>query len=185
VSAHAVNNTISVTWSAPASNGGSAVNGYNVYRATTAGGEGTTAYATGITGTSFTDSSVAAGTTYYYIVTAVNGVGEGARSGEASAVANKAPSQITNLTAKTSSSRGVRLTWSAPANGGATISGYRIYRSTSTGTETQFVTVTCSSSSCSYNDSNTTRNQTYYYKVAAYNAVGQAALSNESSARAR
>jgi fibronectin type 3 domain-containing protein len=185
VAAHAVTNTISVTWAAPASSGGSAVTGYNVYRSTTAGGEGTTAYATGISGTSFTDTGVAAGATYYYVVTAVNGVGEGARSAETSATANNVPSQITNLSARTSSSRGVRLTWSAPGNGGATISGYRIYRSTSSGTETLYVTVTCSSSSCSYNDSGTTRNRIYYYQVAAYNAVGQAALSNESSARAR
>jgi RHS repeat-associated protein len=61
---------------------------YNVYRSTTPGGEGLTAYATGITSASYTDSSVTNGTRYYYKVSAVGDVGEGALS---SAEANAWP----------------------------------------------------------------------------------------------
>jgi fibronectin type 3 domain-containing protein len=60
---------------------------YNVYRGTSPGGEGATALATGVTGTSFLDLRATPGTTYYYQVSAVNLGGEGARSGERSAPA--------------------------------------------------------------------------------------------------
>ncbi len=72
---------------------------YNVYRGTTSGAE--VLYHTGVTGTTFRDASVAAGTTYFYTVTAVNANGgqvpplpsESAASNEASAalVAASAP----------------------------------------------------------------------------------------------
>lgn len=75
----------SLSWTAPASNGGSAITGYNIYRGTVSGGESSTPIASDITSTSFNDASVTNGQTYYYQVTAVNSVGESARSNEASA----------------------------------------------------------------------------------------------------
>jgi len=71
---------VSLSWSA--SSGAST---YSLYRGTSAGGEGGTAYATGLTGTTFTDTSVTAGTTYYYKVAAVNSAGTSGMSPEASA----------------------------------------------------------------------------------------------------
>ena len=59
---------------------------YNVYRATTPGGEGTTPYATGIVGTNYTDQNVTSGQTYEYEVTAVDSSGESPRSAEVTAV---------------------------------------------------------------------------------------------------
>ena len=58
---------------------------YNVYRGTTAGGESTTPIATGVTTTSFTDTSVTNGTAYYYTVAGVDSAGAGPSSNEASA----------------------------------------------------------------------------------------------------
>ncbi len=75
------NNRIQISWTAPASGASS----YNVYRGTSAGGEGATAYATGITGTSYQDVSLANNTTYYYKVTAVSPGGEGAATSEVNA----------------------------------------------------------------------------------------------------
>jgi hypothetical protein len=58
---------------------------YNVYRSTTSGGP-YTKIATGVTGTTYNDTDVINGTTYYYVVTAVNSSGtESAYSNEVSA----------------------------------------------------------------------------------------------------
>jgi hypothetical protein len=56
---------------------------YNIYRSTSSGSE--TLLTTGVTGTSFTNTGVTNGTTYYYKITAVNSVGESGKSNEASA----------------------------------------------------------------------------------------------------
>ncbi len=73
---------------------------YNIYRSTTPGGEGNTPVATGITSTSYVNSSLAAGT-YFYFVTAVNSSVpvpiEGAASSEVSATVT---SVVTKLTGK-------------------------------------------------------------------------------------
>ncbi|SMD17929.1 hypothetical protein [Sporomusa malonica] len=58
--------------------------GYNVKRATTAGGP-YTPIASNESGTSYVDSSVINGATYYYVVTAITADGESANSNEASA----------------------------------------------------------------------------------------------------
>ena len=59
---------ISLTWAAY-----TGATSYNIYRGTTAGGEGRTPYAVGVTGTTCLDSGVISGTTYYYKITAVVG----------------------------------------------------------------------------------------------------------------
>ena len=59
---------------APASDGGSAITGYNIYRGTASGGETLLTQVGNVT--SYTDASVTNGTTYYYKVSAVNAVGE-------------------------------------------------------------------------------------------------------------
>ena len=74
-----------LTWTA---NGTSGVMGYNVYRGTTSGGESsTTLNSTPINGTTYTDTNVTAGASYYYVVKAVglDGVTQSASSNQASA----------------------------------------------------------------------------------------------------
>src|SRR5579875_1227476 len=85
------NSQVSLSWQAPSSNGGSAITGYNIYRGTASGGEGTTPYATGITSTSYIDKNATNGHTYFYAVTAVNAAGESGKSNEASATPAAAP----------------------------------------------------------------------------------------------
>jgi fibronectin type 3 domain-containing protein len=72
-----------LSWTASTTPG---VVGYYVYRGTTSGGESLTPLnSTPINGTTYTDTSVTAATTYYYVVTAVasDGVTQSANSNEA------------------------------------------------------------------------------------------------------
>jgi len=85
--AQAVAHSATLSWGASTS---SSVTGYNVYRATSSGGESGTTAINGsalISGSSYTDSSVTAGATYYYVVTSVNSSGvQSAFSNEISGV---------------------------------------------------------------------------------------------------
>jgi glycosidase len=76
---------VSLSW-----NASSAAASYNVYRGTAAGAENGTAVATGITSTSYTDTGLSNGTTYYYKVAAVNGAGTSSLSGESFATPSAA-----------------------------------------------------------------------------------------------
>ena len=71
---------VSLTWSAS-----SGATSYNVKRALVSGGPYTTIAA--VTATSYTNSGLTGGTTYYYVVSAVNAAGESANSSQASATA--------------------------------------------------------------------------------------------------
>ena len=64
---------------------GSGATSYNLYRAAESGGEGTNPVVTGITGTSYTDTNLNSGTTYYYLVAAANSSGAAGFSPEAHA----------------------------------------------------------------------------------------------------
>ena len=105
---------------------------YNVYRGTTAGGEGVTPIKTGVTTTSYTDTGLADSTTYYYKVTAVGSGGEGAPSNEANATNAPIPppGPPTGLGA-TGGQKQVALSWTG-SQGAAS---YNVYRGTTAGGE--------------------------------------------------
>jgi len=161
-----------VAWSA-SSNAAS----YNVYRGTTAGGESATAIATGITTTSFTNTGLTNGTTYYYKVAAVNTTGTSAQSSEVNATPQvSAPATPTGLTA-TAGNAQVALGWTASS--GAT--SYNVYRGTTAGGESATAVAT-GVTTTSYTNTGLTNGTTYFYKVAAVNAGGTSGQSNEASA---
>jgi fibronectin type 3 domain-containing protein len=184
LAATAGSGSVSLTWTPPASNGGSPVTGYDVYRGTSAGGESATPIATNLTGTSFTDKSINNGTTYYYTVAAVNAAGVSPPSGEASATPQPlvtAPSAPQSLAA-TGGSGSVSLSWAAPSsNGGSPVTGYDIYRGASPGAESA-TPVASNVTAASYADTGLTDGTTYYYTVAAVNAAGVSPPSGEASA---
>src|SRR5207244_2938722 len=175
--------TVTLTWSAPSSNGGSPITNYRIYRGTASGGE--TLKATIGNVLTYTDTTVTNGVTYYYQVSAVNNAGEGPKSNEASATPNappppaSPPSAPTNLVATVGNAQ-VGLTWQAPAsNGGSPITNYKIYRGTTSGGETLVATI---GNQLSYSDGGLTNGVTYYYQVSAVNNVGEGPKSNEASA---
>ena len=186
LAAKAGDGSVSLTWTAPASNGGAAVSGYNIYRGTSADGEGGTAVGT-VSGTtlSFTDTGLTNGTTYYYTVKAVNSAGTSAASNEASAtpaaVTATVPTAPQSLAA-TGGNGSVSLSWSAPSsNGGSPITGYNVYRSTTPGGEGSTPLKT-NVTGTSFTDTDLTNGTKYYYTVAAVNAVGTSPQSNEANA---
>ena len=83
--ATAGNNQVALSWSAPSSNGGSALTSYTVYRSTTTGVLGSALSPGPGLSTSYTDTTATNGTNYYYVVKASNAVGESLPSNEASA----------------------------------------------------------------------------------------------------
>ena len=176
LTASGASGVVHLSWSAP-SNGGAAISNYKIYRGATSGNE--TLLTTLGNVTSFDDTTVSNGTTYYYKVSAVNSVNEGPLSNEASATppsptAPGAPS----LTASGASGV-VHLSWSAPSNGGAAISNYKIYRGATSGSETLLTTL---GNVTSFDDTTVSNGTTYYYKVSAVNSVNEGPLSNEVSA---
>jgi len=76
--------SVTLSWSGSTSSG---VTGYNVYRSTTSGTSYSRISSSPTSTNKFTDASVAAGATYYYVVTAVtSGGAESAHSGQVTAV---------------------------------------------------------------------------------------------------
>ena len=80
ISATSGNGSISLNWTAS-----SGATGYKIYRSTTAGGEGTSAFASVGATTTWTDTNVTTGSIYYYKVVAFNTVGGSPASAETSA----------------------------------------------------------------------------------------------------
>lgn len=169
LSATAGNAQVSLTW--VASTGATS---YNVKRATVTGGPYTILASP--TSTSYTDATVTNGTTYYYVVSAVNSHGESANSSEVNATPEPIPAAPTGLTATAASSSQINLSWTA-STGAAT---YNILRGTTSGGP--YTTVATGVVSTSYSDSGLTANTTYYYVVQAVNSYGTSGNSNEASA---
>ena len=171
LSAAAGNSTVSLSWT-----GSSGATSYNVYRGTSSGGESGTPIATGLTGTSYTDSSVTNGSTYFYKVAAVNAAGTSGQSNEASATPEPSipPAPATLLA--TPGNATVTLNWTASS--GAT--SYSVFRGTSSGGEGS--TAIGTSTGTSYTDSSVTNGTTYFYTVKAVNTAGTSGSSIEASA---
>jgi fibronectin type 3 domain-containing protein len=168
LTATAGNTQVALAWNA---SGGATA--YDVKRSTVSG----SGYATitSPTGTSYTNTGLTNGTTYYYVVAAKNAQGSSANSSQVSATPNASvPPVPTGLTA-TAGNTQVALSWSASS--GATA--YDVKRSTVSGSG--YATVS-SPTATSYTNTGLTNGTTYYFVVAAKNATGSSANSAQVSA---
>src|SRR5439155_375964 len=172
--------SVYLSWSAPGSDGGSPITNYKIYRGGSSNGE--TLLDTVGDVLSYTDTSVTNGNTYYYKVAAVNSVGDGPLSNEASATPaapHTAPGAPRDLVA-TAGDASVSLSWAPPSSDcGAPITNYKIYRGTSSNGESLLITV---GNVSTYTDTGVTNGVTYYYVVTAVNGIGDSGASGEASA---
>jgi fibronectin type 3 domain-containing protein len=145
---------------------------YRVKRATVSGGPYT------LVGSpmtlAFTNTGLANGRTYYYVVTAVNSGGESGSSTEVSATPQAPPAAPTGLTAAPGDAQ-VTLSWTAST--GAT--SYNVKRATVSGGP---YTTVASPTTTTYTDTGLTNGTTYYYVVTARNVGGESGKSTEASA---
>jgi cytochrome c biogenesis protein CcdA/fibronectin type 3 domain-containing protein len=168
-----------LTWSAPTSNGGGVITNYNVYRGLTSGSM--TLLTTVGNVLTYIDGGLTNGQAYYYTVRAVNVVGEGPQSNQLSVIPLAPPTTPQNLAANAGNGN-VVLTWSTPAdNGGAAITGYKVYRGTSSGGQ-GITPIATLGNVLTYTNTGLTNGATYYYKVSAVNSKGEGVSCIEVSA---
>jgi fibronectin type 3 domain-containing protein len=173
--------TASLSWTASTDNVG--VVRYNVHRSTTAGFTPSAANRIAQpTGTSYTDSGLAAGT-YYYKATAEDAAGNiSAPSGETSATvtSDTAPPSIPgNLTATPAPGQ-ASLSWTASSDN-VGVARYNVHRSTTAGFTASAANRIAQPTGTSISDTGLAAG-TYYYKVTAEDASGNVSgASNEAS----
>ena len=147
---------IDLSWTPSSDNVG--VTGYRIFRSGTQVGTSAT--------NSFSDTGLAANTTYSYTVSAVDAAGNGSppsTSVSATTLADTtAPSVPANLAASVASPTQVNLTWSASTDN-VGVTGYDVFRDS--------VNLTTVGSTV-YNNTGLTPGQTYSYTVRARDAAG-------------
>ena len=185
------NKSVILKWSVPDSDGGTPIKNYYIYTRTSNsyheyafGSYGFSYVTTNTTYSYFIDTNYwGPNITFYYIVTAVNNVGESKPSNEVSiispptvpdppSVGSSYNSQINNQ---------VNLNWQVPINDGCSpIMGYNIYRSTTSDSGYQLLK-NVPNDTFSYTDTlkNVVIGQEYFYVITALNNIGESGFSNQ------
>ena len=176
---------ITLAWSPVAAPSGCSLT-YDVYASETAGVTASSAnlIASGLTSPGDVASGLAAGATYYFVVTALDAAGQSAaspvKSGTTSAGTAGPPSPPSSLGAVATSSSAVNLTWQASSTGGVT---YNVYRSQTSGfTPSSSLRIATGVTSASFASGGLAQATTYYFLVTAVNSNGESGDSNQASA---
>ena len=163
---------VDLIWTAPASNGGQSITGYEYEQ----GGSGTW-ISTGGTATGYTVFNLTNGQPYSFRVRALNSVGAGAASAASPNVTPATEPDAPSGRGATVGDEQVDLIWTAPAsNGGAVILRYE-YELDFSGTWTS-----TGGTATSTTVRNLTNGQSYSFRVRAVNRVGESAASGSQSA---
>jgi uncharacterized repeat protein (TIGR03803 family) len=149
---------------------------YNVKRGTGYGGPYVTVVSR--TTTSYVNTGLTNGMTYYFVVTAVNGGGESSNSPQASATPMPTPPIAPTGLAATAGNAVVTLSWNAASEA----TSYNMRRSTVNGGPYDTI---ASSAGTSWINSGLTNGRTYYYVVAAVGPGGESPNSAQVAATPR
>jgi hypothetical protein len=179
VSGLARDRAVALSWTAPASNGGSPISGYRI-TPRIANGDTLDPVFTPYANTSYTVTGLTNGTAYTFAVAAVNGVGTGPDSASSAAVTPAAatvPGAPTGVTA-TAQDASASLSWTAPPDGGASITGYWVTPYIGGAAQPSIAT---QSTATSYTVNGLTNGVPYTFTVAAQNSVGRGADSAQTA----
>ena len=172
--------TINLAWTAP-TGGTAAITGYKIERSLDNSAWSDLVSDTGTTAVTYANTGLDQGTIYYYRVSAINAGGTGAISNVDSDTTNSAPSQVTGFTAtKETDALTINLAWTAPANGGSSITGYKIERSLDNSAWSDLVSDT-GTTAVTYANTGLNQGTIYYYRVSAINAIGTGTASSVDS----
>ena len=162
---------INLVWNAAADN--VAVTGYRIYR------NGSPTPLAQVAGTSYPDVDLAAGTTYSYVVTALDAGGNESVAGSAATATTTdsvPPTAPGSLVAASTVETQIALSWTA-ATDNVGVVGYRVYRS---GVSTPLAELP--STATAYTHGGLAPNTTNTYSVVAYDRAGNSTASNAATA---
>lgn len=168
LTAKPTNTAVALSWTGPAY-----ARSYNVKNATTSGGPYATVANT--IATAYTNSGLVNGTTYYFVVSALNYYGESTNSSEVSATPLRVPPVAPTGLAAQAAHGLVQLTWNTTPGALS----YDLKRgTTSGGPYTMIANVTTTN----FPDTNVVDGTTYYYVVFGVNNDGEGPSSSEVNA---
>ncbi len=181
VTGTAGNGQLSLSWTAPSSNGGSEITDYTIRYSSNGGTNWSTFPHSESTATAATVTGLTNGTSYVVQVAAVNIAGTGGWSSNSSAVTPRTvPAVPTSVTGAAGNGQ-VSLGWIAPSsNGGSAITNYTIQYSSDGGTSWSTFPRSASTATAAM-VTGLTNGTSYVFQVAAVNMAGTGGWSNNSS----
>lgn len=165
---------VSLTWDPPGYDGGSAITNYMIHRGIN-DAELEIYKTLGNKITAFNDSNVTNGITYYYVVSAKNGVGESDWTPVINVTPGAVPTQPRFLITTLGDSN-IFLNWSEPFDdNGFPIIKYTIYKGLDPSEISMFRII---GNFTSYDDKYVENGVTYYYAISAHNIRGEGPISD-------
>ena len=182
LAAEAGDGEVTLSWEAPASDGGTAVTGYEFRHAAGSAIPDGTAWATAGSPTEpeQTVRNLSNGRRHRFEVRAMNSVGGGPAASITATPVVSAPAAPTSLVATARGAMRIDLSWYAPVD--SVVTGYRIEYSGDGGAPWTVLVADTGNSATSYSDTGMSLGTTRHYRVFAINAGGTSGASNTDSA---